>query len=136
MTNNSSTADIHLVDFGLGKIIGPGELCNDPFGTFSYVAPEVLQEKPYSFQVDLFAIGIIAYLLVEGFLIFVHETSEKEIARKTVYEPTPFPISIWKSISIEARMFFDNLLQKNLDKRMSIKEVLQHKWLKTLILKK
>ena len=129
MTDNSSTADIRLVDFGLGKIIGPGEMCNDPFGTFSYVAPEVLQEKPYSFKVDLFAIGIIAYLLVAGFLPFDHETSEKEIARQTVYEPTPFPQSIWKSISIEARMFVDNLLQKNPDKRMGIQEVLQHKWL-------
>ena len=129
MTNNSSNADIRLVDFGLGKIIGPGEMCTDPFGTFSYVAPEVLKEKPYSFKVDLFAIGIIAYLLVAGFLPFDHETSEKEIARQTVYEPTPFPISVWKNISNEARMFVDNLLQKNPEKRMGIQEVLQHKWL-------
>ena len=129
MTDNSSNADIRLVDFGLGKIIGPGEMCTDPFGTFSYVAPEVLKEKPYSFKVDLFAIGIIAYLLVAGFLPFDHETSEKEIARQTVYEPTPFPISVWKNISNEARMFVDNLLQKNPEKRMGIQEVLQHKWL-------
>ena len=129
MTDNSSNADIRLVDFGLGKIIGPGEMCTDPFGTFSYVAPEVLKEKPYSFKVDLFAIGIIAYLLVAGFLPFDHETSEKEIARQTVYEPTPFPTSVWKNISNEARAFVDNLLQKNPKKRMGIQEVLQHKWL-------
>jgi len=129
MTDNSPNADIRLVDFGLGKIIGPGEMCTDPFGTFSYVAPEVLKEKPYSFKVDLFAIGIIAYLLVAGFLPFDHETSEKEIARQTVYEPTPFPISVWKNISNEARAFVDNLLQKNPEKRMGIQEVLQHKWL-------
>ena len=129
MTDNSSNADIRLVDFGLGKIIGPGEMCTDPFGTFSYVAPEVLKEKPYSFKVDLFAIGIIAYLLVAGFLPFDHETSEKEIARQTVYEPTPFPTSVWKNISNEARAFVDNLLQKNPEKRMGIQEVLQHKWL-------
>ena len=129
MTDNSPNADIRLVDFGLGKIIGPGEMCTDPFGTFSYVAPEVLREKPYSFKVDLFAIGIIAYLLVAGFLPFDHETSEKEIARQTVYEPTPFPTSVWKNISNEARAFVDNLLQKNPEKRMGIQEVLQHKWL-------
>ena len=129
MTDNSPNADIRLVDFGLGKIIGPGEMCTDPFGTFSYVAPEVLKEKPYSFKVDLFAIGIIAYLLVAGFLPFDHETSEKEIARQTVYEPTPFPTSVWKNISKEARAFVDNLLQKNPEKRMGIQEVLQHKWL-------
>ena len=129
MTDDSDTADIRLVDFGLGKIIGPGETCTEPFGTFSYVAPEVLQEKPYNFKVDLFAIGIITYLLVAGFLPFDHETSEKEIARQTVYEPTPFPSSIWKNISIEAKMFVDNLLEKDPEKRMSIQEVLQHKWL-------
>ena len=129
MTDDSDTADIRLVDFGLGKIIGPGETCTEPFGTFSYVAPEVLQEKPYNFKVDLFAIGIITYLLVAGFLPFDHETSEKEIARQTVYEPTPFPSSIWKNISIEAKMFVDNLLEKDPEKRMTIQEVLQHKWL-------
>ena len=129
MTDKTETADIRLVDFGLGKIIGPGETCTEPFGTFSYVAPEILQEKPYNFKVDLFAIGIITYLLVTGFLPFDHETSEKEIARQTVYEPTPFPFSIWKNISIEAKMFVNNLLSKNPDDRMNIQEVLQHKWL-------
>ena len=64
-----------------------------------------------------------------GFLPFDHETSEKEIARQTVYDPTPFPSSVWKTISPEARMFVDNLLNKNPDKRMTIQEVLQHKWL-------
>ena len=34
-----------------------------------------------------------------------------------------------KIISIEAKMFVDNLLDKNPDKRMTIQEVLQHKWL-------
>jgi len=129
MTDDTDKADIRLVDFGLGKIIGPGELCTEPFGTFSYVSPEVLQEKPYNFKVDLFSIGIITYLLVAGFLPFDHETSEKEIARQTVYDPTPFPNSVWKNISPEAKMFVDNLLNKNPDKRMTIQEVLQHKWL-------
>ena len=129
MTDDTDKADIRLVDFGLGKIIGPGELCTEPFGTFSYVSPEVLQEKPYNFKVDLFSIGVITYLLLAGFLPFDHETSEKEIARQTVYDPTPFPNSVWKNISIEGKMFVDNLLNKNPDKRMNIQEVLQHKWL-------
>ena len=129
MTDITDDADIRLVDFGLGKMIGPGEKCDEPFGTFSYVAPEVLQEKPYDFKVDLFAIGIITYLLVAGFLPFDDENSEKEIARQTVYEPTPFPSFVWKNISLEAKMFVDNLLDKNPDKRMNIQEVLQHKWL-------
>ncbi len=33
MTNNSDAAEIKLLDFGLSKIIGPGETCTEPFGT-------------------------------------------------------------------------------------------------------
>ena len=129
MTDNSENSDIRLLDFGLGKIIGPGEECTEPFGTFSYVAPEILTGKPYNFKVDLFAIGIITYLLLTGFLPFDDENSEKEVARQTIFEPTPFPSTVWKNISIEGKMFVNNLLDKNPDNRMNIQEVLQHKWL-------
>lgn len=33
MTDDSEDADIKLLDFGLSKIIGPNELCTEPFGT-------------------------------------------------------------------------------------------------------
>ena len=78
---------------------------------------------------DLFAIGIITYLLVAGFLPFDDENSEKEIARQTVYEPTPYPKKIWDNISNEAKTLVDNLLQKDPDKRMDLQEVLQSQWL-------
>ena len=47
MTTSEDDAKPKLVDFGLSKIIGPKETCSDPFGTLSYVAPEVLLQKPY-----------------------------------------------------------------------------------------
>ena len=47
MTNDTENADIRLLDFGLSKIINPTEKCTEPYGTLSYVAPEVLTEKPY-----------------------------------------------------------------------------------------
>ena len=114
MTDRSDDADIRLLDFGLGKIIGPNETCKDPFGTLSYVAPEILLEEPYNTKVDLWAIGIITYLLLAGFLPFDSDVSEKEIARQTVYEPTPFPSVVWNKVSLEAKMFVENLLNKNM----------------------
>jgi serine/threonine protein kinase len=33
MTNNKEDADLRILDFGLSKIIGPGETCSEPFGT-------------------------------------------------------------------------------------------------------
>lgn len=129
MTDNTDTADIRLLDFGLSKIIGPNETCTEPYGTLSYVAPEVLLEKPYDKSVDLWTIGIITYLLLCGILPFDHDTSEKEIARMTIHEKTPFPGVFWKKLSSEAKQFVENLLDKNPNKRMSIKEVLEHQWI-------
>lgn len=42
MVDDTDEADIKLVDFGLSKTFGPGELCKEPFGTLCYVAPEIL----------------------------------------------------------------------------------------------
>lgn len=42
MASDDEDSDLKIVDFGLSKIIGPNESSLDPFGTLSYVAPEVL----------------------------------------------------------------------------------------------
>ena len=48
MTDKSEQSIPKLVDFGLAKIIGPNEKANEPFGTLGYVAPEILEKKPYN----------------------------------------------------------------------------------------
>lgn len=42
MADESDSSQLKIVDFGLSKMIGPNETATDPFGTLSYVAPEVL----------------------------------------------------------------------------------------------
>ena len=54
MVTDDDDSDLKIVDFGLSKIIGPNESSLDPFGTLSYVAPEVLLQKPYGKEVDIF----------------------------------------------------------------------------------
>ena len=49
MTNQTEQALPKLVDFGLAKMIGPNEKAEEPFGTLGYVAPEILEKRPYSF---------------------------------------------------------------------------------------
>ena len=83
MSSNGETAELKIVDFGLSKIIGPNESSLDPFGTLSYVAPEVLLQKPYGKEVDLWSLGIIAYLLLCKVLPF-DDDEDKEIARQTI----------------------------------------------------
>ena len=132
MTDLSATADIRLLDFGLSKIIGNDEKCTEPYGTLSFVAPEVLQGKPYDKSVDLWSIGIIAFLLLCGYLPFDDKHSEREIARQTIQDPVPYDNKIWSKISPEAKQFVDGLLQKKPEKRYTIKEVLEHPWIKKM----
>ena len=117
MTDATDDADIRLLDFGLSKIIGPTEKCTEPYGTLSYVAPEVLREKPYGFAVDLWSIGIITYLLLCGFLPFDDENSEREIARQTIQDPVPYPPQVWSKLSPEAKSFVEGLLKKKPEER-------------------
>ena len=130
MTDLSPKADIRLLDFGLSKIIGNDEKCTEPYGTLSFVAPEVLQGKPYDKSVDLWSIGIITFLLLCGYLPFDDKHSEREIARQTILDPVPFEDKIWNKYSPEAKTFVEGLLQKKPENRYSIKEVLEDPWIK------
>jgi len=132
MTDISDTADIRLLDFGLSKIVGNEEKCTEPYGTLSFVAPEVLQGKPYDKSVDLWSIGIITFLLLCGYLPFDDKHSEREIARQTIQDPVPYEKKIWDKYSPEAKAFVDGLLQKKPEKRYTIKEVLEHPWIKKM----
>ena len=129
MTNDTETSDIRLIDFGLSKLLGPNEKCEESFGTLGYVAPEVLMEQPYDKSVDYWSIGIVAYLLITGCLPFDDE-DPKEIIRQTLYDNVPYPKYLWKVQTPEAKKFVGKLLQKTPDKRMKIKEALEHPWFK------
>ena len=128
MTSNDENADLRILDFGLSKIIGPEEKCTEPYGTLSYVAPEVLLDVPYGKEVDLWSLGVITYLMLGAALPFDDKNSEEEIARKTCLEEPPYKGNIWKKISKEGKDFIRRLLEKKPEKRMNIKEALEHEW--------
>ena len=115
MTTSEDDAKPKLVDFGLSKIIGPKETCSDPFGTLSYVAPEVLLQKPYDKRVDLWSLGVIIYLLLSGTLPF-DDDDDREIARQTIHDPVDFSYQTWKSVPDDAKQLIKGLLQKDPEK--------------------
>ena len=130
MTSTDEDSDIRILDFGLSKILGPYEKCDEPYGTLTYCAPEIIVDEPYSKPVDLWSLGVMTYLMVSGKLPFNAE-DENEIARQVVYdEPNYTRNPIWKTISPECLDFIKKLLDKDQNKRMTIKGVLEHKWIK------
>lgn len=127
MTDDADTAGLKIVDFGLSKIIGPNETSMDPFGTLSYVAPEVLLQKPYGKEVDYWSLGVICYLLLSRVLPFDDE-DDKEIARQTIQDVADFSFHPWEKVSQAGQEVCKSLLHKSRQKRAKIEEILNMEW--------
>ena len=126
MTSTDENADLKILDFGLGKIIGPNEKCSEPYGTIIYCAPEIILDFPYTKNVDSWSLGVITYIILYGRLPFWDKDRTKLSLKITKRNPN------YKSyanlISDEAKNFIQNLLIKDQYKRMNIKQALEHKW--------
>lgn len=107
--DETEESEIKVVDFGLSKMIGPGETCTEPFGTLGYAAPEVLQRKQYGKEVDIWGLGIITYILLTGLSPF-EDANEDEIIKKTINESPSFTHDCWKPVSAEAKRFTSSML--------------------------
>ena len=126
MTDHSTPK---IVDFGLSKFIGPNQTTSEPYGTFGYMAPEVIQEKPYSYSCDVWSFGVLLYALLCGVLPFDAATKEEKI-RRTLKNPLAFPH--WIKCSDEAIDLLIKLLIKDPTNRITLDEALAHPWFKDL----
>lgn len=127
MTEDTDKGDVKIVDFGLSKILGPSQTSIDPFGTLSYVAPEVLLQKPYGKEIDVWSLGVITYLMLAKVLPFDDE-DEKEIARQTIQDSVDFNFSPWEERSAASKEVTRLMLEKNRHKRPNLEELLNMEW--------
>ncbi|KAK9891683.1 hypothetical protein WA026_015651 [Henosepilachna vigintioctopunctata] len=118
---------IKLSDFGLSVIktgTGIESMLHDCCGTILYMAPEMLSGS-YSHQCDVWAIGVIMYLLLFGVYPFF-STHEKELARKILKDEVNYPAS---KVSADALNLMKQLLKKDPAYRITSSEMLESKWL-------
>ena len=71
---------IMISDFGLSKMEDSGIMAT-ACGTPGYVAPEVLAQKPYGKEVDVWSIGVISYILLCGYPPFYDENDANLFAQ-------------------------------------------------------
>ncbi|POI31243.1 hypothetical protein CIB84_005006 [Bambusicola thoracicus] len=74
--NADKSTTLKLADFGLAKLVTKPifTVC----GTPTYVAPEILAEKGYGLEVDMWAAGVILYILLCGFPPFRSQERDQE----------------------------------------------------------
>ncbi|KAL4001963.1 Protein kinase domain family protein [Acanthocheilonema viteae] len=126
------TADLRLklADFGLAVEMNNDEPLRVICGTPTYVAPEVLAELGYDHKVDLWATGVILYVLLCGFPPFQSATgSQEQLFEQILSGRFSFPPLIWDKISYSAKGLIQGLLQLDVEERFSASQILEYPWI-------
>ena len=102
----------------------------DQLGTPSYMAPELWSssEEEYDSSVDMWAIGVVTYMLLSGKRPF-HHMEKREKARMIKNDPLRFPSPDWDKVSAEAKDFCQQLMQKAPRDRLSATAAKDHPWI-------
>src|SRR3989338_952863 len=120
---------LQITDFGLSKILqGKHQFLFSRCGTPAYVSPELLLGKPYDGKVDLWAAGVITYLLIAGYAPFWGETME-QLFDKIIAADFAFHAKYWEHVSNAGMHFVEQHLEPNTDKRFTASQALQHPWI-------
>eukprot|EP00057_Strongylocentrotus_purpuratus_P029303 XP_011683777.1 PREDICTED: serine/threonine-protein kinase DCLK3 isoform X2 [Strongylocentrotus purpuratus] len=129
LVNKSESGEItlKLADFGLAMEVK--EPIYTVCGTPTYVAPEILGEKGYGLEVDMWAIGVITYILLCGFPPFRSPDRDQEELFELIQEGAfSFVAPYWDNISSAAKDLINHLLVVNKEKRYTAGQVLKHPW--------
>uniref|UniRef100_A0AAX7T4J4 Serine/threonine-protein kinase DCLK2 n=1 Tax=Astatotilapia calliptera TaxID=8154 RepID=A0AAX7T4J4_ASTCA len=118
---------LKLGDFGLATVVdGPlYTVC----GTPTYVAPEIIAETGYGLKVDIWAAGVITYILLCGFPPFRGSSDDQEVLfDQILMGQLEFPLPYWDNVSETAMELIRSMLEVEVDKRYTALQVLEHPW--------
>ncbi|XP_075469850.1 serine/threonine-protein kinase DCLK2 isoform X2 [Ascaphus truei] len=121
------TKSLKLGDFGLATVVeGPlYTVC----GTPTYVAPEIIAETGYGLKVDIWAAGVITYILLCGFPPFRSENNlQEDLFDQILIGMLEFPSPYWDNITDLAKELISCMLQVNVEDRYTADQILSHPW--------
>ncbi|XP_042332957.1 calcium/calmodulin-dependent protein kinase type II subunit beta isoform X1 [Sceloporus undulatus] len=121
-------AAVKLADFGLAiEVQGDQQAWFGFAGTPGYLSPEVLRKEAYGKPVDIWACGVILYILLVGYPPFWDEDQHKlyQQIKAGAYD---FPSPEWDTVTPEAKNLINQMLTINPAKRITAHEALKHPW--------
>ncbi|XP_032397196.1 calcium/calmodulin-dependent protein kinase type II delta chain isoform X16 [Etheostoma spectabile] len=122
-------AAVKLADFGLAiEVQGDQQAWFGFAGTPGYLSPEVLRKDPYGKPVDIWACGVILYILLVGYPPFWDEDQHKlyQQIKAGAYD---FPSPEWDTVTPEAKNLINQMLTINPAKRITADQAIKHPWI-------
>lgn len=125
----TSEGDVKICDFGVSKLVKPGEIMTEQCGTPAYIAPEVFENKGYEgYCSDIWSAGVVLYAMLYGTVPF--KASNMSELQKQITKGSPqFKEG---EISNESLSLLKGILEKEPSKRLSINEILNHSWMQDI----
>ncbi|CAL8325805.1 unnamed protein product [Lota lota] len=117
---------VKLCDFGFARIIGEKSFRRSVVGTPAYLAPEVLRRGGYNRSLDMWSVGVVAYVSLSGTFPF---NEDEDVSQQITNASFMYPRQPWSTISLEAVSLISNLLQVSVRRRYSVGKALGHPWL-------
>nr|XP_055054743.1 calcium/calmodulin-dependent protein kinase (CaM kinase) II beta 1 isoform X25 [Misgurnus anguillicaudatus] len=128
LASKCKNAAVKLADFGLAiEVQGDQQAWFGFAGTPGYLSPEVLRKEAYGKPVDIWACGVILYILLVGYPPFWDEDQHKlyQQIKAGAYD---FPSPEWDTVTPEAKNLINQMLTINPTKRITAQEALKHPW--------
>ncbi|XP_066558326.1 myosin light chain kinase 2, skeletal/cardiac muscle isoform X2 [Amia ocellicauda] len=128
---NHTGHQVKIIDFGLARRYKPRDKLRVSFGTPEFLAPEIVNFDFVSFPTDMWALGVMSYMLLSGLSPFLgdddSQTLNNVLAVNWYFEEEAF-----EHVSQEARDFISNLLIREKSGRLSAAQCLKHPWLNNI----
>ncbi|XP_065059579.1 calcium/calmodulin-dependent protein kinase type IV-like [Rhopilema esculentum] len=121
-------APLKIADFGLSKILTNNSTMQTVCGTPGYCAPEVLRGEEYEPAIDMWAVGVITYILLCGFEPFYDDRGDQAMFQRILKCDYEFMSPWWDEVSVNAKDLVSKLIVKDPKKRLTAKQALQHPW--------
>ncbi|EER19406.1 hypothetical protein, conserved [Perkinsus marinus ATCC 50983] len=135
MVSRSSNTEIKIADFGLARgsagfplrLPRSRTICGSDF----YLAPEIIRQEEYGREVDIWSLGVIAYVVLTGSLPFYNAQLHK-LYRQILVKDINLDIigeNFQLLLTAGSRDFICRLLQLRPEDRPAAETALQHPWL-------
>ncbi|XP_076766204.1 calcium/calmodulin-dependent protein kinase II isoform X15 [Xylocopa sonorina] len=129
LASKEKGAVVKLADFGLAiEVQGDSQAWFGFAGTPGYLSPEVLKKEPYGKPVDIWACGVILYILLVGYPPFWDEDQHRLYAqiKAGTYD---YPSPEWDTVTMEAKNLINQMLTVNPSRRITASDALKHAWI-------